>query len=55
MDGSEPRHEISLALRLVVNSVFQRQAPVKFERVINLTAKALGIDVPPRRSHAPTR
>ena len=44
--GFHKFRRIPLALRLVV-LVFQGQAPVKFERVINLTAKALGLDVPP--------
>jgi hypothetical protein len=39
---------IPLALRLGVKlGLSAGQAPVKFERVINLTAKALGLDIPP--------
>jgi hypothetical protein len=44
-----------LALRLVVKLGFQRQAPVKFERVINLTVKTLGLDVPPTLLAAQTK
>jgi hypothetical protein len=38
---------IPLTLRLVVKLVFQRQTPTKYELVINLKGKALGLEVPP--------